>query len=263
MSDREKINYDYPDQLTKPINVIAIDSDIPDWEIGKHSHRQGQIMATISGLITISTDKGIWVIPPKTAIWIPPNHRHSATGIGVSSCYVVFIQDPIFDDKNCQLIHVNYFLDALLKRTSAISTQYPEGSADERLLRVLLDEIKQAHQQWLHLPLPEDKRLKKITDTLLNRPDYKATSKEWAQISCISERSLARFFKQETNLSLHNWRRRLHIILALQWLNDGKSVNVIANKLGYIDNSSFITMFKKVMKYPPKKFFAERMAEKR
>ncbi|WP_445115539.1 helix-turn-helix domain-containing protein [Acinetobacter sp. WZC-1] len=261
MNTATDLRYTYPNQIDRPISVLKVDSGIPDWESGEHQHHQSQLLATISGLITISTHKGIWVVPPKTAIWIPCHTLHSASGVGISSCYVVLVKEQILDHDNCQIIQVSDFLDSLLKRTSVIAVEYQENSAEERLMHVLMDEIKQAPQQWLYLPLPEDKRLKKISTTLLSHPDSKVSLAEWATICHMSERSLTRIFKQETTLSLHNWRRRLHIILTLQWLSDGKSVTFIANELGYINDSSFITMFKKAMKYSPKKFFAEKMVE--
>lgn len=250
---------DYPVQVSNSVAVLKVDSEVPDWELGEHQHDYGQLMATVSGLITISTEKGIWIVPPKTAIWIPANTNHSPTGVGISTCYIVFVQSNILDHSNCQIIQVSDFLNSLLVRANQIPANYTENSAEARLMQVLVDEIKIAPQQWLYLPLPTDKRLKKITDVLLHKPDSKITLDEWADICCISERSLTRLFKEETNLSLNNWRRRLHIILALQWLNDGHSVSYIANELGYISDSSFITMFKKAMKYSPKKFLVERM----
>jgi len=85
-------------QPKQAVNVIKVAPITPDWELGVHHHASGQLMATISGLITLSTDIGIWIIPPKTAIWIPANMQHSATGIGISTCYIVFsIFIEIFD----------------------------------------------------------------------------------------------------------------------------------------------------------------------
>ncbi|MDV2467426.1 helix-turn-helix transcriptional regulator [Acinetobacter chinensis] len=258
----KSVNEEYPDLINSPIFVLNVDSSLPDWELGLHEHNHSQLMATTSGLVTITTDKGIWVVPPKSAIWIPAHTQHSASGIGISSCYVVFIKDDILKLDNCQMIQVNDFLSSLLKRTDKIFIEENENSENSRLMAVLRDEIANASHQWLYLPLPSDKRLKKISSALLQQPSSKTTLDEWAKICFMSERSLTRSFKQETGLSLHNWRRRLHIILALQWLNDGKNVTFIANELGYVNDSSFITMFKKAMKYSPKKFFEEKMQRK-
>ncbi|OTG80274.1 AraC family transcriptional regulator [Acinetobacter sp. ANC 4648] len=251
----------FPDRLKDSVAVLKIDSGIPDWEIGLHQHEYGQLMATISGLITVSTEKGIWVVPPKTAIWIPANTPHSPTGVGISTCHVVFILQNIFYSNDCQIIQVSDFLSALLKRAELIHPNYAINSTDAHLMQVLVDEIINAPQQWLYLPLPKDKRLKIISNALLHQPYLKTSLAEWASICCISERSLTRVFKEETKLSLNNWRRRLHIILALQLLNDGHSISYIANELGYVSDSSFITMFKKTMKYSPKKFYIECMNE--
>lgn len=248
----------FSNPLSDPIRVLKIDADIPDWELGWHQHDYGQLMATVSGLITISTDKGIWVVPPNTAIWIPANTPHSSVGIGLSTCFIVFTQENLFNQHDCHVIQVNEFLNALLIRTEKIKAEYTSTPTDTRLMQVLVDEIIHAPQQWQYLPLPSDKRLKMITDSLLQQPDRKTNLAEWAAICCMSERSLTRSFKEETHLSLNDWRRRLHITLALQKMNEGRSITYIANELGYVSDSAFITMFKKAMKSSPKKFYAER-----
>ena len=58
----------------------------------------------------------------------------------------------------------------------------------------------------------------------------------------MSERTLARLVRQEVGMSFGRWRQRLHIILALQWLSEGLSVQRSADQLGYESVSAFITM---------------------
>ncbi|WP_171248956.1 MULTISPECIES: AraC family transcriptional regulator [unclassified Acinetobacter] len=244
--------------MNDPVTVLKVTADVPDWELGLHQHDYGQLMATQSGLITISTVTGIWVVPPKTAIWIPPNISHSSTGIGLSSCFMVFTQKNLFDHSECHVIQVSDFLNSLFLRTEEIKPNFTSHSAEARLMQVLVDEIISAPQQSQYLPLPSDKRLKMITDSLLHQPEQKTSLAQWAKQCGMSERSLTRTFKGEMKLSLNHWRRRLHITLALQKLNDGRSITYIANELGYVSDSSFITMFKKAMKSSPKKFYSER-----
>lgn len=252
-------NINYPNQITDLVSVLKIDTDLPDWQLSHHEHQSGQLVATISGLITISTENEILVVPPRSAIWIPAKQQHSPLGIGISKCYVVFIKENVFIKPECQVIHVSEFFNSLLIKTETIAPNYAPDSSDARLMHVLIDEIRNAPSHWLHLPLPKEERLKKITDALLRQPDLKINLTQWAEICCMSERSLTRAFKEETNISINNWRRRLHIVLALQWLNEGKSISFITSELGYVSDSSFITMFKKVMKYPPKQFYENKI----
>lgn len=70
----------------------------------------------------------------------------------------------------------------------------------------------------------------------------------------MSERSLARLIKGETGLSFGQWRKQWQIIVALQSLAEGESVQQTAEALGYESVSSFITMFRKTLGEPPARY---------
>ncbi len=60
----------------------------------------------------------------------------------------------------------------------------------------------------------------------------------------MSERNLARLVVRETGLSCR-WRHQPQLILALQLLIRGQTVQQTAQALGYDPTTAFITMFKK------------------
>jgi AraC-like DNA-binding protein len=72
----------------------------------------------------------------------------------------------------------------------------------------------------------------------------------------MSERSLARLVRQETGLTFGRWRQQLHLIVALHQLSAGRSVQQVAEALGYESVTAFITMFKKSLGKPPAKYFS-------
>lgn len=56
---------------------------------------------------------------------------------------------------------------------------------------------------------------------------------EWARRVAMSERSLARMVRRETGMTFGQWRQQLQIIIALQQLSAGVSVQRTAEILGY------------------------------
>ena len=62
---------------------------------------------------------------------------------------------------------------------------------------------------------------------------------------CRGSSSNARLVVKETGLSFRRWRHQLQLIVALQFLIGGKSVQQAAQALGYDSTTAFITMFKK------------------
>ena len=74
----------------------------------------------------------------------------------------------------------------------------------------------------------------------------------------MSERTLARLIQKQTGLTFGRWRQRLHILVALQRLSAGISVQTVSQDLGYETPSAFITMFKKALGKSPRRYLADR-----
>ena len=63
----------------------------------------------------------------------------------------------------------------------------------------------------------------------------------------------------ETGMTFSRWRQQLHIIIALQRLSAGHSVQSVSEVLGYDSVSAFITMFKKALGKSPARYFSDRV----
>jgi len=243
------------DRLDRSIVILTMQQRVPDWELAMHHHLKNQFVVCLSGLITLQTEQGIWILPPNTALWIPAMTDHQVKSYGYSSGYVLFIDlklDIEIPD-HFQMYHTNEFLKALLARTATITHDYILEQ-EQRLMDCLLDEILAAPKQSFYLAMPQEQRIKKITHHLLAQPELNLSLSEWAHLCCMSERSMTRAFQRETGMSINQWRKKLHIIMALQWLSEGESVQRIAHRLAYDSDTSFIVMFKKFMQVSPKKY---------
>ncbi|MDR0237713.1 helix-turn-helix transcriptional regulator [Acinetobacter sp.] len=238
--------------------VLKIDQQVPDWELASHQHQQSQLLMTEKGLITVETPSGIWVVPAQHALWIPANMLHKVSSYGISIGYVAFITSEHlnFSEQHCTMLHVTSLLKALLERVESFASRQ-RLDKDLRLIDCLLDEIRLVVQPIFYLPMPEDPRLLHIAKEVLKHPDQSLSLAEWANRCCMSERSLTRTFHHNTGMSINQWRRKLHVVLALQWLTEGDSVHQVAMKLGYDSASSFIVMFKKIMQSSPKNYMRQ------
>jgi AraC-like DNA-binding protein len=132
----------------------------------------------------------------------------------------------------------------------------PQG----RLIATLLDELAAAPVEDLHLPMPRDRRLRRLAEMLLTDPTDKSSLTDWAGRIGMSERSLTRLLLREIGMSFGRWRRQLHVILSLQRLAKGESVQTIALDLGYENASGFVTMFRKAVGKPPARYMSDRRA---
>lgn len=132
-----------------------------------------------------------------------------------------------------------------------------EADREGRLISVLLDELVAAPLEPIHLPLPNDRRLRRLTDSMVEDPGIRFTIDEWGARVGASNRTLSRLFQRETGMSFIRWRQQLHIGLALQRLARGELVTNIAGDLGYESVSAFISMFKRMLGTTPARYFGE------
>ena len=251
-----------PDQVDRPVIVLPMQSGPGDWGMDFHAHSKSQLMVTNAGLITLETDAGVCVVPPRSAAWIEGGMPHRVSCSGAASGYIVFVAAgaarPMAGP--CHALAVSPFLSALLERVQALSQRYRLDDGDGRLMQVLIDEIQAAQPEGLHLPMPRDRRLRRMASALCAEPQLQARLADWAQRIGMSERSMTRLFLAETGLTVNQWRRQLHVLTALQQLSEGQRIQTVADALGYESAPAFVTMFRKAVGSSPRRFLAQRRA---
>lgn len=181
-------------------------------------------------------------------------------GVGDLEVYVLFVQRASARalPNHCCAVSVSPLLRELILRCANFIALYPVNGTESRLAKVLLDELTAAPVENLYLPMPSDSGLRQIFDGMTTYPSDRATVQEWAERIDVSERTLRRLVLQETGLSFGRWRQQLHIILALQWLSQGASVQSVAYDLGYENAGSFVVMFRKALGDSPARYVAQR-----
>ena len=230
-------------------------------ELAAHHHRKAQLIYMARGVLTCEVSQGLWIVPPQCAVWIPGGTQHSVKGVGAIEVYTLFVEPasaPTLPDACCT-VSVSPLLRELLLRCARFPTLYPVKGAESRLVTVLLDELAAAPVEKLHLPMPSDGGLRRIADGMTADPSDRATVHQWAKRIGVSERTLRRLVLQETGMSFGRWRQQLHIILALQWLSRGASVQSVATDLGYESASSFVVMFRKALGASPARYMTQRL----
>lgn len=106
------------------------------------------------------------------------------------------------------------------------------------------------------MPVSPHPKIRLMSETMANEPAAWQTLAQWASHFAMSERNLARLVVKETGLSFRRWRHQLQLIVALQFLIGGKSVQQAAQALGYDSTTAFITMFKKGLGQTPARYIA-------
>ena len=253
MPDDHSSNYDH---IPRPI--VAVAKEFPPGHVTPaHQHSRSQFLYASAGVMTVKTGKGIWVVPPLLAVWIPANTLHEIEVSGHLSMRTLYIDPRSFlgPSAECCVIAVTPLLRELVLHAVTIPQPYPLGGAEERLLNVMLEQISSVNVAALELPIPEDPRLKKIYDHLTDNPSDKKTLDGWGRTIGATGRTLARLFRQETGMSFGQWRQQIKIMEALRRLGKNEPVTTIAIELGYDSPSAFISMFKRTLGNTPGRYF--------
>ena len=237
-------------------NSLPLGTRETDW----HSHARGQLFCIASGLVHVRTRHGSWLLPPNRAGWVPPGEPHSASISSVMSGWNVFITPEAsrhLPDKPC-VVGVSELTWPLVRRVATWKEQERLRPDQRRMMAVLLDEVRRAPHEPLHLPLPTERRLLRISRAILAQPDDRRTLAQWAEWAGMSPRTLSRLFMAEVHLSFAQWCQQARLVHALEKLARGESVATVADALGYATPSNFIAMFRRSFGASPGKYFADK-----
>lgn len=222
-----------------------------------HAHDQAHLMYTVKGVLEVTTHEGVWYVPPKQAIWIPPRIEHQARANGEATLQVVIIELPSglpCPQAATRMVLISPLLRELLRCLRRGDASYGEAQLSGHVRALMLAELVFLEETALHLPALADRRLQTIQTTLHADPANDTALATWAQQLHLCSRSLARLFLKETGTSFSTWRQHTRLMLALPRLASGEPVTRVALDLGYASPSAFTRMFRRVLGVSPSEY---------
>ena len=253
-----------PDDVPRPVVCYGfLASEFAGMELDFHQHLKGQIILVQRGALSCEVEGGMWIVPPRSAIWIPGGARHALKlATGALEGYNAFVSPESSNGlpATCCTISVTPLLREVLTRAVKLPLFYEENGPNDRLIGVLLDELAVARIEHLHLPMPKDSRLRRIAKAMIDAPGERGTLAVWASRVGMSERTLERLAQSETSMSFGRWRQQIALVTAVKRMAGGSSIQAVAADLGYASVPSFVTMFKKALGTSPGRYMMERHA---
>jgi AraC-like DNA-binding protein len=228
-----------------------------DYPAGSHQHRHRhdapQLLHAARGVMRASTPTGYWVIPPGRGVWIPAFEPHEIRMVGPVSMRTLYVGADLADGfgTDCSVIDISPLLQELLEALAGAEqiseTELPRRHALEELALI---EVRRADRLKLHVPMPEDARLRRLCERTLERPGDE-TLDVLAEESGASVRTMRRLFQQELGMSFAAWRQQARLVEALALLGEGRAVADVAQELGYAGPSAFSAMFRQATGFRP------------
>src|SRR5689334_16429395 len=118
-----------PDEVRRP--VVTFGAAMPvvgTVEMDFHRHAKGQILLVQQGALSCEVEGGLWIVPPRSAVWIPGGALHAVKVTGAFEGFAAFI-DPAVSRRLpaiCCAVSVTPLLREVLARTAHLPAHYEE-----------------------------------------------------------------------------------------------------------------------------------------
>lgn len=247
----------YFNSFRSPINAFQSNVELHAYHHAEpHTHVRSELLFCARGLLNCQVGKCLWVVPENAALWIPAGAIHRGFGSGHAEYCAVFVDASHAArlPHEAFVIQPSVLLRELIVKSVSLDQAYQEDSAEHRLFQVMFDEIAAARRLDLVVPMPSDVRLQYMVEHLIAHPSDKTSHGEWAARLALSERSFSRIVMQQLGMTFCRWRHQLHISIAIPRIRSGETIQKVAHDLGYENSSSFIGMFKNIMRISPSRF---------
>ncbi|MGY6272162.1 AraC family transcriptional regulator [Achromobacter denitrificans] len=249
-----------PDVLLTPFSVQGR-RESKGIAVPSHVHDEGMLVLVREGLVVMQAGTAVWTVMPGSLGWIPPGVQHGARWFGEARGSFLYVREDACRrlPARCRSWPSTRLIEALIDRFTGPGARPVTPAYQEQLFDVLLEELRHREEEPVPLPMPADPRLRELVHALLDRPDDTAGIDEWAQRLNMSSRTLMRRFRQETGVTLGQWRQQARLLRALEMLCRGGSVTEAGLSVGYESTSAFIGSFRSAFGVTPARYLDARL----
>ena len=225
----------------------------PGYVIPRHSHGSHQLVYSSTGVMTVRTTRGLWVVPSHRAVWMPQGMSHEIETSGLVKMRTLYLHPKISNSfpRECAVVSISPLLRELILHTcrkGMLDNSIPEHA---RLIGVLVDQIQLLPSVPFQLPIPIDPRANRAAQIILSTLADEGSLAQICRNAGASRRTLERLFLIETGMTTGVWRQQARVLRALQLLGTDHDVTTVAADVGYSGTSAFVAMFKKAIGSTP------------
>lgn len=223
------------------------------YRIPLHAHGSDQLIYAIGGVMEVSSGRGVWLIPPHFAIWIPARTPHSIHMPGPVSMRTLYLRPGLADlPSGCAVLHVTPLLRELIVETVRMKELRARDPLHRALRDVLVRQLETSSPMPTTVTLPNDPRAKAIADRIIGNPAARSSFAAMCKSAGASVRTMQRVFRREVGSDFESWRRQVRLMKGVEFLVSGSSVKEASFALGYRQPTAFVAMFRQVLGATPR-----------
>jgi len=217
-----------------------------------HSHEFNQLVLPLRGVINITVENFNGKVAPGECVVVKAHQQHLFTANSEARFVVADMQQlPVnLVSSNTLVFAINR---SLLHYLSVIESQL-ENKINQQLEKIMFDMFYLLLSELTLLP-KVDKRIAAVISFIEKNIEQSLQLKQLAAIACLSETQFKKNFKQQTNSTVMAYVSRIRMEKAQALLiHTDYPLQIIAEKVGYHELSTFSRKFSQYFSLPPTKF---------
>lgn len=224
------------------------------FQVPEHAHGSDQLIYAISGILEVSSDQSVWLIPPQFALWIPARTRHRIQMPGPVSMRTLYLRVELTArlQPQCAVLHVTALFRELILETVRVGQLRMRDRYECALRDLLITQIQRATPVPTSVTLPREEKAFAVAQAILRNPAELKTMATLCAKAGVGVRTVERTFRREIGTSFESWRRQVRLMKAVELLVSGCSIKEVAYRVGYCQSSAFVEMFRRTLGTTPK-----------
>lgn len=223
------------------------------FHVNEHAHGSDQLIYAISGAMQVSAGRGVWLIPPHFAIWIPARTFHAIRMTGAVSMRTLYMRSGLSAvlPRACAVFPITPLMRELIVETVRMKELRIRNPLHCSFRDVLISQLESASPMPMSVTLPRDSRARALAASVIKNPADRNTLPRLSASVGDSVRTIQRVFRRETGSDFESWRRQVRLFKAVELLIAGQSVKEVGFALGYRQPTAFVEMFRGVLGTTP------------
>jgi AraC-like DNA-binding protein len=223
-----------------------------DW----HSHSWSQLVYASEGVLTVETQEGCWVVPPRRAIWVPAGRCHRLQMHGRVCLQTIYLKVDLqsYGLPDCAVVNISPLVHELILHVCERGIVNGDCVENRSLIQFLTSQLQKLSALPLVVTMPRDARAQRVARRILEAHGAIYSLQDLCQTCGTSLRTMQRIFRDEVGLPLARWQHQVKMMRAVQLLEEQQSVTHVAFELGFESVSGFIQSFRNSFGESPGKY---------
>jgi AraC-like DNA-binding protein len=240
------------------VSISTLAYDYPaGFTVVEHAHGADQVIYATQGVMEVSADRSVWLIPPQFAVWIPARTSHRIRMPEAVSMRTLYLRRGLAArPRTCAVLHVTALLRELIVEAVRIGRLRKDTRAHVTVRDLIVHLLHEASPVPMSITLPCDSRALAVAKATIANHTAGCSLSDLCAEAGASVRTVQRLFRRDVGLSFERWRQQVRLMTGVELLVAGRSVKEVAYQVGYQQPSAFVEMFRRTMGNTPRAWVA-------